>query len=171
VLAALDALGYEPAGIPPARTARPLAGVIAPELDNPVFPAFAMAIEARLARHGFTTVIGTATIEGTHEPDYLTTFTERGGEAAIFESVDDGASFDPIASIPVGSVVALLLPVRASLLLGWVLSRHRRLASVFVTGGLVYSSAALVALTGGTIEAHSPGAGQGSEFVVRLPAG
>jgi LacI family transcriptional regulator, repressor for deo operon, udp, cdd, tsx, nupC, and nupG len=86
VLAALDALGYEPAGIPPAGTARPLAGVIAPELDNPVFPAFAMAIEARLARHGFTTVIGTATIEGTHETDYLTTFTERGAAGVVIVS-------------------------------------------------------------------------------------
>jgi signal transduction histidine kinase len=54
---------------------------------------------------------------------------------------------------PDAVLVAVAVPA-ACLLLGWVLSRHRRLASVFVTGGLVYSSAALVALTGGTIEAH-----------------
>jgi signal transduction histidine kinase len=50
-------------------------------------------------------------------------------------------------------LVAVAVP-GACLLFGWLLSEHRRVASLFVTGGLVYSSAALVALTGGTIEAH-----------------
>jgi len=47
---------------------------------------------------------------------------------------------------------AVIAPVVA-LLLGHFVS-HRRLASFFITGGLVFCSAALVLLTGGTIEAH-----------------
>ena len=54
---------------------------------------------------------------------------------------------------PIGVLVAVAVPA-ACLLLGWLLAQHRRVASLFVTGGLVYSSAALVVLTGGTIEAH-----------------
>ena len=86
VLAAIDALGYEPTGIPPAPSSRPLAGIIVPELDNPVFPTFAMAIEARLARHGFTSVIGSATIEGTHETEFLATLTDRGAAGVVIVS-------------------------------------------------------------------------------------
>ncbi len=47
---------------------------------------------------------------------------------------------------------ALIAPV-AGLVLGHLVGR-RRLASFFVTGGLVFCSAGLVVLTGGTIEAH-----------------
>ena len=54
---------------------------------------------------------------------------------------------------PEAVLFAITVPA-ACLLLGWLLTEHRRVASSFVTGGLVYSSAALVALTGGTIEAH-----------------
>ncbi len=39
-------------------------------------------------------------------------------------------------------------------LAGSLLIRHRRFASICITGGLVYCSAALVALSGGSIEAH-----------------
>jgi len=55
---------------------------------------------------------------------------------------------------PPGVVLLAVTVPAACLLLGWLLAKHRRAASLFVTGGLVYSSAALVALTGGTIEAH-----------------
>jgi signal transduction histidine kinase len=54
---------------------------------------------------------------------------------------------------PVVVLLAVAVPA-ACLLLGWLLAQYRRVASLFVTGGLVYSSAALVVLTGGTIEAH-----------------
>lgn len=94
VLGALDALGYEPTGIPPAPSARPLTGIIVPELDNPIFPAFAMAIEARLARHGYTSMIGSATLEGTHEADYLGTLTDRGAAGVVIVS---GLNADPAA--------------------------------------------------------------------------
>ena len=42
----------------------------------------------------------------------------------------------------------------AAVTLGYLLRGHRRVASMMVTGGLVYCSAALVGLTHGTIEAH-----------------
>jgi signal transduction histidine kinase len=54
---------------------------------------------------------------------------------------------------PDAVLLAVAVPA-ACLLVGRLLRRHRRVASVAVTGGLVWSSAALVGLTGGTIEAH-----------------
>jgi hypothetical protein len=54
---------------------------------------------------------------------------------------------------PETMVLVLILPVVA-VALGHLLSRHRRMSSVTVTGGLVYCSAALVGLTHGTIESH-----------------
>src|SRR5918998_5636954 len=54
---------------------------------------------------------------------------------------------------PVVVLLAVAVPA-ACLLHGWLLGQHRRVASLIVTGGLVYSSAALVVLTDGTIEAH-----------------
>ncbi len=50
-------------------------------------------------------------------------------------------------------VYVAITPV-AAVMLGYMLRRHRRTASVTVTAGLVYCSAALVGLTHGTIEAH-----------------
>lgn len=73
VLRAITELGYEPVGI--GRTSRAprtaLVGLIVPELDNPVFPRFAQAIESRLASKGLTTVLCTSTPAGMHESDYI----------------------------------------------------------------------------------------------------
>jgi LacI family transcriptional regulator, repressor for deo operon, udp, cdd, tsx, nupC, and nupG len=46
-------------------------GLIVPELDNPVFPRFAQAIESRLAGQGLTTVLCTSTPAGMQEGDYI----------------------------------------------------------------------------------------------------
>jgi signal transduction histidine kinase len=51
-------------------------------------------------------------------------------------------------------VVHYLGPPLLCLILGHVTRRRRRLASFFTTAGLVYCSVALVALSGGKIEAH-----------------
>jgi signal transduction histidine kinase len=64
------------------------------------------------------------------------------------------ALFGLILRRPPDMVLLALAVPAACLLLGWLLSQHRRAASLSVTGGLVYSSAALVVLTEGTIEAH-----------------
>jgi DNA-binding LacI/PurR family transcriptional regulator len=70
VLQAMAQLGYEHGRLRPARRTG-LVGLIVPELDNPVFPRFAQAIESRLAREGFTTVLCTSTPSGMGEADYL----------------------------------------------------------------------------------------------------
>ena len=70
VLQAMSQLGYEHGRLRPARRTG-LVGLIVPELDNPVFPRFAQAIESRLAREGLTTVLCTSTPAGMGEADYL----------------------------------------------------------------------------------------------------
>ena len=56
VLAALDVLGYErPAQMPSVRGR--LAGLVVPELRNPVYPAFAEVIGVGLAKDGVTPVL------------------------------------------------------------------------------------------------------------------
>lgn len=70
VLRALHQLGYEPVGIGRARRTG-LVGLIVPELDNPVFPRFAQAIENALAAEGLTMVLCTSTPSGMGEADYL----------------------------------------------------------------------------------------------------
>jgi len=70
VLQAMAQLGYEHGRLRPARRTG-LVGLIVPELDNPVFPRFAQALESRLAREGLTTVLCTSTPAGMGETDYL----------------------------------------------------------------------------------------------------
>jgi alanine racemase len=55
-----------------------LVGLIVPELDNPIFPALAHLIEARLASAGYACVLGCATEEGVDESEYLGMLGERG---------------------------------------------------------------------------------------------
>jgi signal transduction histidine kinase len=64
------------------------------------------------------------------------------------------AAFGLFLRRPPDAVLLAVAVPAACLLGGWLLRRHRRVASVAVTAGLVWSSAALVGLTGGTIEAH-----------------
>ena len=53
VLTALDLMGYErPQRL--RRRSNGLIGLVTPELDNPIFPAFAQAIEKALTQHGYT---------------------------------------------------------------------------------------------------------------------
>jgi signal transduction histidine kinase len=64
------------------------------------------------------------------------------------------AAFGLFLRRPQDAVLLAVVVPAACGLAGWLLLRYRRVASVSVTAGLVYSSAALVGLTGGTIEAH-----------------
>jgi DNA-binding LacI/PurR family transcriptional regulator len=85
VLTALDVLGYER----PTRLRRKsagLVGLIVPELNNPIFPAFAQVIETSLAQHGFTPVLCTQTPGGMHEDDYTLMLLERSVSGIIFVS-------------------------------------------------------------------------------------
>ena len=84
VLAAVDVLGVErPAHL---RSTAGLAGLVVPELTNPVFPLFAQAIETTLARGGYTPVLCTQTLGGVVEDDYVTMLIERGVAGIVFVS-------------------------------------------------------------------------------------
>jgi LacI family transcriptional regulator, repressor for deo operon, udp, cdd, tsx, nupC, and nupG len=85
VLEALSALGYAPVGVGRMRRAQ-LVGLILPELDNPVFPLFAQAIESRLARFGLTTVLCTSTPAGMREGAYLDVLLEHGVVGVVMVS-------------------------------------------------------------------------------------
>jgi DNA-binding LacI/PurR family transcriptional regulator len=63
-----------------------LVGLIVPELDNPIFPALAYLIEARLASAGYACVLGCATEEGVDESEYLGMLSERGVVGIIMVS-------------------------------------------------------------------------------------
>lgn len=85
VLTALDVLGYERPVRLKQRSAG-LVGLIVPELENPIFPAFAQVIETALARHGYTPVLCTQTPGGVHEDDYTQMLLERGVSGIIYIS-------------------------------------------------------------------------------------
>jgi DNA-binding LacI/PurR family transcriptional regulator len=85
VLAAIDVLGYER----PLRvrtTSSGLVGLVVPELTNPVFTLFVQTIEQALAAGGYTPVLCSQTLGGTHEDDYVRTLLERGVSGIIFVS-------------------------------------------------------------------------------------
>lgn len=95
VLTALDVLGYQrPARLKPHSAG--LVGLIVPELDNPIFPAFAQVIESALAHHGYTPVLCTQTPGGVHEDDYTQMLLERGVAGIVFVSgLHADVSVDP----------------------------------------------------------------------------
>jgi DNA-binding LacI/PurR family transcriptional regulator len=70
VLTALDVLGYERPTKLRGERAR-LVGLVLPELQNPIFPAFAEVVGVGLAQRGFTPVLCTQTSGGVSEADYV----------------------------------------------------------------------------------------------------
>lgn len=85
VLAAVDMLGYDrPAKL--RRASVGLVGLVVPELENPVFPAFAQAIESELASRDYTPILCTQTAGGIAEDDYVQMMIERGVSGIIFVS-------------------------------------------------------------------------------------
>lgn len=85
VLTALDVLGYER----PARLRKRnagLVGLIVPELDNPIFPAFAQTIESSLTQHDFTPVLCTQAPGGVPEDEYVEMLLDRQVSGIIFVS-------------------------------------------------------------------------------------
>lgn len=85
VLAALDVLGYER---PEKLRAKPagLVGLVVPELSNPVFPAFAQAIETMLTERGYTPLLCTQSPGGTTEDQYVEMLLEHGVDGIVFVS-------------------------------------------------------------------------------------
>jgi DNA-binding LacI/PurR family transcriptional regulator len=85
VLAALDLLGYERPVRLRQRSAG-LIGLITPELENPIFPAFAQVIGQALTRDGYTPILATQTPGGSTEDELVEMLVERGVSGIIFVS-------------------------------------------------------------------------------------
>jgi len=85
VLAALDVLGYERPEKLRTRSAG-LVGLIVPELTNPVFPAFAQAIESMLSERGYTPLLCTQSPGGTTEDQYVEMLIDHGVDGIVFVS-------------------------------------------------------------------------------------
>jgi LacI family repressor for deo operon, udp, cdd, tsx, nupC, and nupG len=85
VLTALDVLGYErPARL--RKRSAGLVGLIVPELNNPIFPAFAQEIESSLAQTGYTPVLCTQTPGGVTEDEYVEMLLDRQVSGIVFVS-------------------------------------------------------------------------------------
>ncbi|MGX7826729.1 LacI family DNA-binding transcriptional regulator [Actinokineospora sp. 24-640] len=83
VLTALDVLGYERPTQLRGERAR-LVGLVLPELQNPIFPAFADVVGNALAQRGFTPVLCTRTAGGVPESDYLDLLLEQHVSGVVF---------------------------------------------------------------------------------------
>src|SRR3954471_1842211 len=85
VMAALDLMGYER---PPRLRQRSngLVGLVTPELDNPIFPAFAQSIEKALTQHGYTPVLCTQLPGGAPEDEFTELLVDRGVSGIVFVS-------------------------------------------------------------------------------------
>ncbi|MER7168229.1 LacI family DNA-binding transcriptional regulator [Micromonospora sp. NPDC000207] len=108
VLTALDVLGYErPARL--RKRSAGLVGLVTPELENPIFPAFAQVIESTLAQSGFTPVLCTQTPGGVTEDEYVEMLLDRQVSGIVFVSgrhADAAADHDRYRSL-----IARPLPV------------------------------------------------------------
>src|ERR1041384_1219866 len=83
VLTALDVLGYErPARL--RKRSAGLVGLVVPELDNPIFPAFAQTIESTLAQQGYTPVRCTQSPGGVTEDEYVEMLLDRHVSGIVF---------------------------------------------------------------------------------------
>ena len=85
VLTALDVLGYERPSLL-RRSSAGLVGLVVPELQNPIFPAFAQVIESALTQRGYTPVLCTQSPGGVTEDEYVETLLTRGVAGIIFVS-------------------------------------------------------------------------------------
>lgn len=83
VLSAIAELGYDES-VANQRPKTGVVGVITPELDNPVFPALLHALDARLARHGYTVQVGMATTDTLPEERQVGVMLERDIDGIVF---------------------------------------------------------------------------------------
>jgi DNA-binding LacI/PurR family transcriptional regulator len=83
VLTALDVLGYERPSKLRGERAR-LVGLVLPELQNPIFPAFAEVLGGALAQNGYTPVLCTQTAGGISEADYVELLLQQQVSGVVF---------------------------------------------------------------------------------------
>lgn len=85
VLTALDVLGFErPRQV--RRRSAGLVGLVVPELENPIFPAFAQVVDDALSARRFTPVLCTQTPGGISEDEYVESLLDHGVAGIIFVS-------------------------------------------------------------------------------------
>jgi DNA-binding LacI/PurR family transcriptional regulator len=82
ILTALDVLGYERPTKLRGERAR-LVGLVLPELQNPIFPAFAEVVGSALAQQGYTPVLCTQTAAVT-EADYVELLLQQQVSGVVF---------------------------------------------------------------------------------------
>ncbi|MEO3861561.1 LacI family DNA-binding transcriptional regulator [Acrocarpospora sp. B8E8] len=88
VLTALDVLGWErPSGLRHEGAA--LVGLVLPDLQNPIFPAFAEVLTSALVKKGLSTVLCTRTADGVSEANYIEMLLAHNVAGIVFV----GASF------------------------------------------------------------------------------
>src|SRR3954467_5197601 len=83
VLTALDVLGYERPTKLRGERAR-LVGLVLPELQNPIFPAFAEVVGGALAQQGFTPVLCTRPAGGVSRPGYVELLLSQQVSGVVF---------------------------------------------------------------------------------------
>src|SRR3954453_17098011 len=83
VLTALDVMGYERPTKLRGERAR-LVGLGLPELQNPIFPAFAEVMGVALAQRGFPPVLCTQTAGGVSEADYIDLLLQQQVSGIVF---------------------------------------------------------------------------------------
>ncbi|MFD7921456.1 LacI family DNA-binding transcriptional regulator [Streptomyces sp. NPDC059740] len=83
VLSALDVLGYERPTQLRGERAR-LVGLVLPELQNPIFPAFGEVVGGALAQLGLTPVLCTQTKNGVTEADYVDLLLQHQVSGVVF---------------------------------------------------------------------------------------
>jgi DNA-binding LacI/PurR family transcriptional regulator len=76
VIRVLAELGYTPRALHHAPQAGVI-GLVVPELDNPIFPKFVQAVEARLLTSGYLCLLCCASRVGATEDDYLDSLVDR----------------------------------------------------------------------------------------------
>ena len=96
VLRVLAERPYSPRGLGALQRTGVL-GLLIPELSNPVFPAFAEALETRAAGRGYSTVLCNTRSASIREEEYVRMLLARGVEGMVFvspEATDVRASHD-----------------------------------------------------------------------------
>jgi DNA-binding LacI/PurR family transcriptional regulator len=83
VLTALDVLGYERPTKLRGERGR-LVGLVLPELQNPIFPAFAEAVSAGLAQQGFTPVLCVQSTGGVTEAEFIDSLLQHQVSGIVF---------------------------------------------------------------------------------------
>ena len=111
VLSVLAEMPYTPRGLG-ALQRTGVIGLLVPELSNPVFPAFAEALETRAARLGYSSLLCNTRATGTAamgEEEYVRMLLARGVEGMVFVSPEITNVEIPLGQAPRPSYYAKLL--------------------------------------------------------------